>query len=241
MAKKPETKEASIPRMRMSELGTIGLATASGHVLEECKKDLRFPQSVKTFKEMGYDATISSAIGIYEMMMKRVEWDVVYPPGASEEQKQRALFIRQCMNDMEHSWKEFIGEITSYITYGFSVHEKVYRRRYKANGSKYNDGFVGWRKLPVRSQDTISKWVWSEDGRELIGVEQDPRAVEGGKLRYKALAPTGKIEIPRKKFLLFRCDSKRDNPEGTSLLRKCYFAWKFRSGIQEQEAIGVAR
>ena len=50
--------------------------------------------------------------------------------------------------------------------------KKVFRRRLRANGSKFNDGMVGLRKLPVRSQSTISNWLFSDDGRDLIGVEQ---------------------------------------------------------------------
>ena len=60
--------------------------------------------------------------------------------------------------------------------------------------------------------------------------------------RYaKLLNATGTIDIPRKKFLLFRVDPKRDNPEGNSPLRGAYHAWKYRTLIEEQEAVGVTR
>ena len=62
----------------------------------------------------------------------------------------------------------FITEVCTYLDYGFAIHEKVFRRRLKANGSKFNDSIIGWRKLPVRSQSTISNWLFSDDGRELL-------------------------------------------------------------------------
>ena len=44
---------------------------------------------------------------------------------------------------------------------GFAIHEKVFRRRLKANGSKFNDSLIGWRKLPVRVnlQSTIGYFL----------------------------------------------------------------------------------
>jgi len=192
---------------------------------------------------MSYDATVAAALGIYEMEIKKVDWWIEPPPDATPEQIQRTEIISQMMNDMEHSWRDFIGEVVSYLKYGYAINEKVFRRRKHENGSKYNDGYVGWKKLPIRSQDTLDEWVFSEDGRTLLGVRQNLALIENSNLRYRNLADTkdGKIFIPKQKFLHFRASAQRDNPEGTSILRNCYFAWKFRQAIEEQEAVGIAR
>ena len=52
------------------------------------------------------------------------------------------------MQDMDHTFDELMKDIVSYIWYGFSPIEKVYRKRLETSGSKYNDGLIGWRKLP---------------------------------------------------------------------------------------------
>ena len=136
-----------------------------------------------------------------------------------------------------------LQNVASSYTYGFSVHEKVYRKRYKGSGSRYNDGLVGWKKLPIRSQDTISGWIFDETGRDLVGVEQDLSLVNNyGRYSSLAAANNGNtITIPRKKFMLFRVNPERDNPEGNSLLKTVYLSWKYRTAIEEQEAIGVVR
>lgn len=229
------------PRMRMGETSTVGLKVSNDRIYEEMKKELRWPAVITTYKQMGYDATIASAIELFEMMIARVDWEVKPPADATEDQVKKAKFINQCMSDMDHTWMNFIQEISSYLTYGFSVHEKVYRRRLKENGSKYNDGLIGWKRLPVRSQDTIEKFLFSEDGREVIGLEQDLSASYDLSRFRNILTNSNKIEIPRKKFLLFRTNPKRNNPEGNSPLKKVYFAWKYRSIIEEQEAIGISR
>lgn len=233
------SSESAMPRMKMSEMGTLGLKQIDGRIYEEIRQELRWPQSISTFKKMSQDATVSSAIKLIEMMISRVKWNVVPPADATDLDKKRAEFIRQCQHDMDHSWYSFIKEVTSVYTYGFSVHEKVYRRRLREKGSKYNDGLWGLKKLPIRSQDTIVEWRFSDDGRELIGLVQDLRYLDYSN-RYAGFEKH-EIVIPRNKFLLFRTDVKRDNPEGCSPLTGAYVAYKRRMILEEQESVGVCR
>lgn len=234
--------KAAVPRMRMSEIGAVGLKQYNGRIAEESRRELRFPEANRTFAVMSQDATVRSALMLFEMMVSRVDWNIELGIDPTPESKARAKFLEECMHDMEHSWRYFIQEVTSAFTYGFSVHEKIYRIRTRANGSDYDDGKVGFRALPVRSQDTIQEWLYSDDGRVLEGVRQNLSLVFDGSGRYKnLLSSDGNIDIPRKKFLLFRVDPKRDNPEGNSPLRAAYHAWKYRTIIEEQEAIGVTR
>lgn len=229
---------APIPRMKMTEIGYSGLNVSSGIIFEEARRELRWPTSIKTYKEMRKDTTISAALKAYELMISRVKWDVEECDNATDQQKLRAEFIESCMHDMQGSWLEFIKEVTTVFTYGHAVIEKVpYRRRY-ANSSKYNDGFVGLRKLAPRSQDSITKWVFSDDGRDLIGLEQTI-VNNGDYIRYQ---PTGTpIFIPRDRFMLFRTDATKDNPEGTSPLSNCYIAYRFRKELEEIEAVGYSK
>jgi hypothetical protein len=226
-------------RLKLGEYGSVGLRQINGHILEESRKELRFPESLKTFRKMGNDATIASALSLFEMMIERVNWDVDIGETPSPEMVAKGQFLKECLNDMEHSWRDFIREVTSIMTYGFSVHEKVFRKRRHSFGSKYNDNKIGIRKLPIRAQDTLSEWMFSEDGRDLLGVKQDLSMIENG-LRYLTLGRRD-IIIPRNKFLLFRTGVKRDNPEGKSPLVACYYSWKYRTLLEEQESVGVAR
>lgn len=47
--------------------------------------------------------------------------------------------------------------------------------------------------------------------------------------------------IPMSKALLFRTKSRKDNPEGRSILRNAYRPWYFKRRIQEIEGIGIER
>lgn len=236
-----EKTAPGIPRLRLGEIGSTGLKQVNGTILEERRPELRFPRACRTFQMMAEDPTIKSALDLFEMMMSRVDWEVDLGVDPDEAMKARGKFLEECMHDMEHSWYSFIKEVTSFYTYGFSVHEMVFKRREGYPVSKYNDNKFGLKKLPIRSQSTITKWLYSEDGRNFLGCEQSLANVVNGD-RYVNLGnKDGTVEIPAKKMLLFRVDAKRDSPEGNSPLRACYNAWRYRVEIEEQESVGVTR
>jgi hypothetical protein len=233
---------AVIPRINLGETGFVGLRTTNSTIIEEANRVFRYPQFLKTVSEMRTDPTVSAALNVYRMMISRVKWTVQPPPNASETDKQRAAFAQSVMSDMEGTWPQFISEVVTYLEYGFSVQEKVFRRRLKRNGSKYNDGLVGLRKIAPRSQDTIRHWNFSEDGRELLSVGQSLRNMENGS-RYQGLtdAKDGLLNIDRSKFLLFSADSVKGNPEGKSILKSVYLPYKQLSLLKDQLMLGISK
>ncbi len=235
--------DVEVPALRLSEQGFNGLRVIAGIPMEECQRELTFPQSINTFKKMAKDGTIAPALNLVEMMIARVPWRVEIPKGYEDKLADKAEFLRQNMNDMEHSWGSFIRQVVSFNRYGFSVHEKCYRYRTRENGSKYNDGLIGLHKLPIRSQDTIVGWEWKNQGRDLSGVWQavvKPSGV-GSSTMYIADSVYGdKVKIPRKKFLLFRTGSHKDNPQGESPLVGAWESWKYKKALEQVEATGIS-
>lgn len=127
-----------------------------------------------------------------------------------------------------------LAEILSFLTYGWSYHEICYKRR---NGhkrdpdfsSKYDDGLIGWSKLPIRAQDTLFRWEYKPGTDVLTGMSQMPPP------------DFGVLTIPLEKALHFRTTSVKNNPEGRSILRTAYRSWYFKTRIQEIEGIGIER
>ena len=93
--------------------------------------------------------------------------------------------------------------------------------------SKYNDGKIGIRKLPIRSQDSLLKWEFTDSG-DVEGMHQ---SIDGLKTSY----------IPLDRAMLFRTTSYKNNPEGKSILRNAYRPYYFKKKIEMYEAIGVER
>lgn len=239
-AQEDVAKAADLPRIQMSEQGYTGLKVSAGLVYEELKRELTFPHSMVTYKQMSYDSTIAAALSYYEAMMLKARFKVVPPEDATDEEKEQAKFIKQCMDDMEHSWQDFLQEVSSMNTYGFSAHEIVLRKRLKSKGSKYNDGKIGWQKLPIRGQESIASWIFDEKSRNLLGLKQSIQT-SGYNGKISVSSSGQETVIPRKKFLLFRLGKRKDSPFGESPLRNCYFSWKYKTEIEAQEAIGTTR
>ena len=178
------------------------------------------------------DDTIGAILFAVEMLIRQASWNVE-PGGDTPKDKEAAEFVEQCMHDMQDTWTDTISEILSFLTYGWSFHEIVYKRRMgktrdQKTRSKYNDGLIGWRKLPIRAQETLYQWEY-DDEDNLIAMTQLPPP------NY------GLITIPMDKAMLFRTKSRKGNPEGRSILRNAYRSWYFKRRIQEYEGIGIER
>lgn len=228
-------------RFKLSEAGYLGLNVYNGITQDELKKELNFPYSVNTFKQMSYHGTINSALTLFDNLISKADWKFKAPKDANEEELRQARIINEMMTDLQdQTWSDFISEALSSNVFGFSVHEKVYRRRTKSNGSKYDDGVIGWKKLPIRNQETIEKFIFSEDGNEIIGVKQNLSTVSDLYNRYTNRT-LKEVVLPRSKIMLFRAGKHKGDPYGKSPLRDAYLAWRFLTVIEEIEANGVAK
>ena len=244
MASKPITKAINTDtpeRFKLSEAGYLGLNVWNGITQDELKKELNFPHSVKTFKQMTYHGTINSALTLFDNLISKVEWTFKPPKDATEAEKKQAEIVNQMMHDMQdQTWQEFISEALSSNVFGFSVHEKVYRRRTKSNGSKYDDGVIGWKRLPIRNQETIEKFIFSEDGNDVLGVKQNLSTISDQYNRYTNRT-NKEVTLPRSKVILFKAGKHKGDPFGKSMLRDAYLSWRFLTVIEEIEANGVAK
>ena len=166
------------------------------------------------------------------MLIRQASWSV-QPAGREKADIEAAEFVESCLYDMSSTWTDTISEILSFLTYGWSVHEIVYKRRMGRKKdprleSKYNDGLIGWQKLPIRAQESLYEWEF-DDRDNLTAFVQMP-------------APDyNVIRIPSEKILLFRTESNKDNPEGRSILRNAYKLYYHKKRIQEIEGIGIER
>lgn len=227
-------------RFQMGEIGYAGLNIFDGISRDELKRELTFPTSVKTFKQMSYHSAVNAALTLFDNLIAKVQWKVNPPENATEEEKRKAEIIHQMMHDMDGTFSEFISDSLSCNIYGFAVHEKVFRRRLKSKGSLYDDGLIGWKKLPLRSQESIEKFIFSADGNEILGVKQDLSALHDYYNRFTKRQDY-QVVLPKAKILLFRAGKHRGDPYGKSPLRDAYLAWRYLTALEEIEANGVSR
>lgn len=220
--------------INFKQLGVSGIRRYGPNIYEEFLPELRWPQAGRVYQEMSSnDAVIGSILYLAEMLIRGVEWRVE-PASDSDADKEAAEFLESCMHDMDASWANTICEILSMLTYGFSFHEIVYKIRRGPDESnpkyrsKYSDGRVGWRRLPIRAQSSMVEWEFNKEGDVVAFVQEcEP--------------DFNRVSIPMSKGLLFRTRISRDNPEGKSLLRNAYRSWFFKKHFEEIEGIGIER
>jgi hypothetical protein len=226
----PKTR-GEIGRIGQLRYGSAGFGSI---FFEEFLPELRGIRGVHAYTEMAdNDATVGAILFAIEMLMRKCEFHVE-PGGDSAKDKEAAEFVESCMNDMDRTWADTLSEILSFMTYGWSYHEICYKRRVgktssPITNSKYGDGLIGWRKLPIRAQDTLDGWEYKDDTDELIGMTQCPPP------NYD------RVTIPIEKALHFRTRSRKDNPEGRSILRTAYRAYYFKKRLEEIEGYGMER
>lgn len=196
---------------------------------------LTYPTNLETYKLMSKHLVIASAMNLITTMMARVPWRIV-PFEAKDEHKTTAEFITEVFSDMDESWQTFISEVSTMNTYGHSVHEIVMRYRRYEEGSRFNDGKVGLKYLPIRSQHSISEWVYDNSGRTLKGIKQRLPDIA----RYRN-ANKRETFIPLDRLLIFRVNPQDGSPLGTSPLDGCYNSWRYLVTYQEIESTTVSK
>lgn len=218
------------------EVGSTGLNQTAGVVADDFLRQLQGKQAYANYREMAdNDPVVGAMLHAIEMIVRSVDWSVEPSDPNDARAVEEAQFVSSCLGDMSTSWDDTLASILTFLVYGFSYHEIVYKYR---NGytddastrSKYNDGRVGWRKLPIRAQDTVQRWDMDDNGGIRGMYQVDPYAPD-----------KGQVFLPIEKCLLFRTTTKLNNPQGRSILRNAFVPWYYKRRIQEIEAIGIER
>lgn len=217
-------------------LGSTGLKHHAGIIDEEFLTRLRGENAIKTYREMVHNSpTIAAALNAIKMLIGQVKWRVE-PADESDAAIAEAEDTESALEDMSHTFSSFVSEALSMIWAGYAPFEIIYKLRRGPDQddaslrSKFNDGKWGWRKVEIRGQETLSNWVFDDEGGLNGMVQWDTHAPQ-----------TGSVFIPIDKMLLFRTSTFKNNPEGQSMLRPAVIPYWFTKRIQEFEAIGIER
>lgn len=204
-----------------SEIGASGLKQAGGYIYEEFLDELKGQRGAKFYREMSENSPIVGALLLgYRQVAAHLPWEIQEPEEATSKDTAATEFIKDAFKNMDQSWESILHQALSELTFGWALHEVVYKKR--------DDGKIGWDRFPIRSQETLMNWVIGDHGSIDAMVQLDP--VTGQR-----------FEIPLTKALLFRTTDMKNNPEGQSMLRPAVIPYQYVRRIQEYEAIGIER
>jgi hypothetical protein len=219
------------------ELGRSGLNQFNGYIDEEFVPELTGEKWKWAVREMtDQDSVIGSLLFAIEMLIRQVEFKFVSSEEDNSKSEKIAEFFNQALHDMENSWSDTLSEILSFLPWGWSYFEKVYKyRKGDAPGtsvteySRYTDGKIAWRKWGIRSQESLLRWEYNDNTGELIGM------VQNSPPHYQT------VLIPAWKAIHFRSSSKKDSPEGKSILRSAWRSWHLKKRIENMEAVSIEK
>jgi hypothetical protein len=238
-----------------SEIGTSGLRQWGGFVLEEWLQQLTGRRAAWQYREMMDNSPVIGAVLFaIDYLARSVEWRVEegndpaaaeFVEGAIHDMEHTwGDFISETLSMLPYGWcfeelvykkrdgeqpdppwdpaDEFRGFGGQGYSYSYTAEDDSH-----AASSAYKDGKIGWRKIPVRAQETLLRWHFTG---------------------YSGVAAMEQIDwhggnhvIPVTKALLFRSRPRRNNPEGYSILRSAFTSYQYVKGIQAIEAIGIER
>ena len=236
----PRKKKSAVKKQQENNvidfktIGATGLNRSGGLINEEWLPQLKGTNAVNVYRQMrDNDPVIGAFMFAVESLIRQVRF-YAQPANKSTDAVREAEFVEQCMDDMNHTFSDFLSEVLSMLIYGWSYFEIVYKVRKGPDQkeskfrSKHSDGRVGWRKISTRAQETLERW------------EID---AEGGIKGLWQISPTmyNLVYIPIDRAILFRTQTNKNNPEGRSILRNAFRPFYFKKKLEEIEAIGIER
>ena len=235
-----EVSKASNSLPTLGEIGNLGIAVFNGISVEEIKRDLNHPMAINTYRLMSMHPAVNAPLSLFDNMVASATFRFIPPKNATKKEIKQTAIIESMFYDMDESLDDFIHEAMTATRYGWAVLEKVFRKRTYEEGSKYNDGLIGLKKLPLRNQRSLKRFIFDDSGNNVIAVVQN---LSGLIDPYQQFLNRDVLDIviPRNKFLLINFGDNRSNPFGTSPLRNVYVPWKYLQALEELEAQSISK
>ena len=205
----------------MRRIGRTGLKSYMGILHEQELTQLtNVLVRMRIFREMRLDPTI----GILEQAITRVLLAADFsttPAGNTPADKYAADLLWDIMNNMSCEWYEHVEDALEHLWFGFAITQMVMKFR--------PDGNIGLADLMPMAQEMTFRWGRQDASGKVSGIEMlDP--------------VTGTIyRIPSVKFLHFTDRGRKRNPEGEGMCLHVWRSWRYKTNLQEIEAIGIER
>lgn len=235
MATSQDKKGRSERKQVAPELGNLGVSVDFQSIYSDSLKELQFPYSLKTFDQMAKSSVVASVLSAVNTIAGQADF-YLDSYDQSDTHLSRKKFVEQCLfYDMKTSFNQVVKDFLTSTQYGFSILEKVFRERRYSEGSLYDDGKIGIKYLPLRSQKSIDNFKYDDMNRELQYVEQT--------LTSGNLFPLTKtsVKLPADRILFFKVNCSSNHPQGRSPLADAYVSWRVLEELRGIETVSANR
>ncbi len=219
----------------MQQIGSTGLRRIGAWVYEEFLTELQGRIGRAKYREMSLNnATIKRGLRAYKYPLLRPKITVEGGEGPEAVVKKAQEFLLTCMDDMLAPFRAYLWEGLSFLEYGSAWCQTLYKvckgpdQTDPALRSQYDDNLVRWLEFSFRGQETWDGWEWDELGRMIALRQFDP---------YGA----GFSVIPLDRSVHWKFEGRVADPEGESILRNCYFPYRWQRDLQISQIIRNSR
>lgn len=220
------------------ELGNLGVSVDFQSIYEDSLRELKFPYSLKTFDQMAKSSVVASVLSAVNTIAGQADF-YVESYDQSDTHLNRKKFLEQCLfHDMKTSFNQVVKDALTSTQYGFSILEKVFRERRYSEGSLYDDGRIGIKYLPLRSQKSIEEFKYDDMNRELQSVVQT--LTSNGTQALRTLTKTS-VNLPVNRILFFKVNPSSNYPHGRSPLADAYMSWRVLEELRGIETVSANR
>ena len=235
MATSQDKKGLSERKHVAPELGNLGVSVDFQSIYSDSLKELQFPYSLKTFDQMAKSSVVASVLSAVNTIAGQADF-YLDSYDQSDTHLSRKKFVEQCLfYDMKTSFNQVVKDFLTATQYGFSILEKVFRERRYTEGSLYDDGKIGIKYLPLRSQKSIEDFKYDDMNRELECVLQ--------RISTKNLLKPEEAfkKLPSDRIMLFKVNSSSNYPYGRSPLADAYMSWRVLEELRGIETVSANR
>lgn len=210
-------------KVKTGELGGSGTTVYGGvisNVEYNSKLNTEYGQGgLELYDQMRRsDPIIKQSTLIITLPIIQAEWNIQEADDESEAET-HANFIKDALFErMNRSFKDTLREILTYLPFGFSVFEKVF---------KIEDNAVYLKKLAYRAQKSIMKFEMSDHKPGITQAITTPQ--------------TKQVDIPIQKLVVFTNEKEGENWRGISIYRSAYKPWYYKDKFEKISAIGFER
>lgn len=236
-----KTAEQEKSLLLSPEIGTIGLNSIKAFTNFMQPYETRFPENIRTYKEMGEDPDVATALDATYIFVDRAFFDfnIEYNVKSAKSRK-AAKFVEFALRNMNAPLRQYVRSLLTYKQFGFAFAEKVFELDEDPKSPYF--GYYRITKLAFRPQDTIDlsePFTYSADGRTILTVNQN---ITGSMVTPGTNTTLlGRKEIPMDKVIYVGSNITENNPLGVSPLLAVYRSWREKSLIQEYEVVGVSK
>jgi hypothetical protein len=207
-------------------IGLTGLKHMAGRINEEWHNALKSWQTeVKLYLEMRDDTLTGTLLDAIKAPLLAADFGTEPGGEGTQADIEAADWLWENMNGMRNqTWVSHTEDGLECVDFGWMVAA--------INLEKRRDGRIWLSNLEPRGQETLERWLFSEDGKgDEVEFMRQRNPNFGG----------GMFDVPLNQCVHVRFRGRKGNPQGQALLRSLYRTYKFMRNLEDLEAIGVER